>query len=271
MTQPRDVTALMRREFASSKLCWVALLVLQVVAVATSIVSLQVGDRAAPFLASAGLLVPVLTALARSRAGAYQGRGEEVRKALLLADGWGHKVDLGLVLVRIAQSSLLPGWDTPPLGSYFNSTRPPGPRRVLHILQQSAFFTARHASTAFWLCAVAASVVGGGGMFMIWAAAQGETPFAHATDVGAALLAFAVGGEVLSVGLAFRRLAAVASSTVISCEALARETDPTPADLTLALSAYDCAVAQAPPIPSSIYLVERARLERAWARYKGPT
>jgi len=66
-------------------------------------------------------------------------------------------------------------------------------------------------------------------------------------------------------------LAAVASSTVISCETLARETDPTPADLTLALSAYDCAVAQAPPIPSSIYIVERERMERAWARYKGAT
>jgi hypothetical protein len=56
MMPPRDVTALMRREFASSKLCWTVLLALQVVAVVTSIVSLLVGDRAAPFLAGAASL-----------------------------------------------------------------------------------------------------------------------------------------------------------------------------------------------------------------------
>lgn len=103
---------------------------------------------------------------------------------------------------------------------------------------------------------------------MIWVTANGLQPFAHATDVGAALLAFAVGGEVLSIGLAFRRLALVAETTVICCATLDRGAGPDSADLSLALSAYDCAVAQAPPIPSSVYLLQRARLEKAWVAHR---
>jgi hypothetical protein len=262
-----DVTSLMRREFAAAKLCWAGVLLLQVAALVVAVVAATMNNRLALVIAGSGLFLPMFTAIVRSRASAYQERGEQIRKALLLADGWGRRVDLGLVLVRFAQATLLPGWDTPPIGTYFNSKKPPGPQRVIHILQQSAFFTARHAGTAFWLATLVALATGSVGGGMIWVAAQGATPFAHATDVGAALLAFAAGGEFLSIGLAYHRLSTVAGCTVSCCETLARSENPEPADLALALSAYDCAVAQAPPIPSSLYLLERVRLERAWAAY----
>jgi hypothetical protein len=266
-TSMQDVTSLMRKEFAAAKVCWAGVLLLQVAALVVAVIAATMNNRLALVIAGSGLFLPMLTTVARSRASAYQERGEQIRKAFLLADGWGRKVDLGLVLVRFAHATSLPSWDTPPIGAYFNSKKPPGPQRVIHILQQSAFFTARHAGTAFWLATLAALATGTVGGGLIWVAAQGVTPFAHATDVGAALLAFAAGGEFLSIGLAYHRLSTVAGCTVSSCEALARNESPEPADLALALSAYDCAVAQAPPIPSLLYFIERDRLERAWATY----
>src|SRR6187402_587340 len=121
----------MRKEFASAKLCWGGVMLVQIAALAVSVVALFAGARAALPLAGVGLLSPALTAWLRARAGTYHGRGEEVRRALLLSDGWGRKVDLSLVLVRVAMATKLPGWDTPPLGSYYNSTRPPGAKRVV--------------------------------------------------------------------------------------------------------------------------------------------
>jgi hypothetical protein len=200
----RDVTVLMRKEFASAKLCWCIVVLLQLAALVVSIIALCAGDRAALLLASVGLLSPALTAWLRARAGTYHGRGEEVRRALLQRDGWGRKIDLSLVLVRVAMATKLPGWDSPPLGSYYNSTRPPGAKRVVQHLQQSAFFTTRHAETMCWVCGVVAVLVGFGGAAVIWISANGLQPFAHATDIGAALVAFAVGGDVLTVALSFQ-------------------------------------------------------------------
>jgi hypothetical protein len=84
---PHDIAALMRKEFAAAKLCWMGLLLLQLGALVVAVIAAMTDNRLALVIASAGLSLPAFTAVIRSRASAYQTRGEEIRKVLLLADG----------------------------------------------------------------------------------------------------------------------------------------------------------------------------------------
>lgn len=264
MSHPKLAEA-MRREFSATKLAWVFVLVAQ--AGALAIVLAEVFASVNVVLAVvAAVAVPIVTVAVRGVAKDHANAGEQFRRALVRSDGWGRPVPATLLLRSIAEGTSLPSWDPPPIGTYYSSPYPPGPRRVAHIVQQSSFFTLSHARTAARACAVVLLMGFVFGAALLWSAAHQALPSGspHLAQAASAILSFSVVSEFLGLFLAYRGLAASAQTTLERTGQLTLDSEPNAADVAFAVAGYDCTLAASPPIPGVIYRFERGRLEREW-------
>jgi hypothetical protein len=263
----------MRREFSAAKLAWALVTLAQLVGMAVAVIGFF--DALGPVAAAgAGLAVPVVTAVARAHGTMRHSRGEELRRALVRSDGWGKQVDSHALLLCVADGSRVASWDSPPIGSYFSSPYRPGPRRAAHIVEQSAFFTVRHAATLTVICGTVVVAGFGMGVALLWLLAHGlfavDLKPAIAQAAGA-LLAFSASSEFLGVGIAFARLRSTARRTLEECSTLARQARPDKEQVAFVIGSYDVGLAQSPPIPGILYRVERRRLEEAWQEHEAGT
>lgn len=211
---------------------------------------------------------PIASTLLKHWAAQYQSRGDELRRGLVFADGLGRSIDAETVLLGVAEGTGVVSWDPPPSGSYFNSRMSAGTGRIVHIVQQSAFFTTRHADAAAQLCLLAAAAGTCLGIALLWLFVHGALPMTSAAvaNTASALLAFGVGGEFLAVALSFCRLRDAAREIVRACGALLRTSPIDASHLSSVTGAYESAIGQAPPIPGFLYRLQRPRLEEAWRR-----
>jgi hypothetical protein len=274
MTNVSDVQDLMRKEFSAAKVRWLAILTAQLLGLLIAVVGFEAAAGWTLAAASAALLVPALSAVLKHSAAAHHSRGEELRRLLVFVDGWGRQTDRETILVAVAHGTSMGSWDPPPSGSYYDSIKARGPARVVHIVQQSAFFTTSHATCAAMLCVAATVVAGTIGFGLLWVVANGlfDPEYApKAVHAASALLAFAVSSEFLNLWSCFQRLARAAQDTLSKCESLSRTSTLDASDIALLTGSYDAAIGQSPPIPGLIYRAQRQRLDTAWKAYNAST
>lgn len=259
----------MRKEFSASKVTWAAIIALQVAALLVAGASIWFEKRWSAVALFVGIAVPVVTAGLKRYAGTRYDLGERLRRLLVRADGLGKPVDDAERLLATVAGTVLPTWDPDPIGSYYSSPKRPGPPRLAHIVAQSAFFTAAHARTTRRFCW--ALVTGGmaAGVALLLAVLQATNLSAglgaKVAQAASSLIAFGFASEFYQLAAGYADLEAAACRTLEDCCRLSKQDAPTSDAVMLAVSAYDQALAKAPPIPGLVYRVQRRGLEEAWS------
>ncbi|WP_437665501.1 hypothetical protein [Sorangium sp. So ce1182] len=256
-----------RREFSAAKLAWLLLLLLQLAALALALLGFRYEKQLALTTVLAGVFIPVTSVVLKKYAGDRYSKGESIRRLLAYNNGWGKAFEPSEQLLLSAETTSLPSWDPRPIDTYYNSKKLVGAARVAHITQQSASYTLRFASATMMLAAIPiVAAVTAGSVLLILAiqgldAAGGK---AQITQFAGTLLAFSVSSEFLQLVFAYSELVSACKNAVTECGKLAKEGRPNVQSVYLAVGAYDCALAKAPPIPGLIYRLRRERAEQDW-------
>lgn len=262
---------LLRREFSAAKLGWSLILLLQLTGLGLAVAASIGGASWSLLLGWLGLLTPLAVSGLRQWAQKRQVRGDSLRRSMLLQRSWDRPIARDSLLVGLADRTSVPSWDPAPLGSYYASGAKAGPRRFVNNLAESTFFTLRQAKVATRLCFFVSGVIGLFGLSLLWLLASGwQPPYqgSQLTQIPSALIAFAVGNEFLGAAFAYQSLHEVSKATLRDCAAISgKVTPPTPTELLLLLAAYDCSLAQSPPLPGILYRIQRRKLDRDWKAY----
>jgi hypothetical protein len=264
----------MKRQFSVAKLSWAAILVLQMLAFGLAVVAVNCTAWTLPALVC-GALVPISCTVLKRCAGTAYDRGEALRRLIVVGDGLGRPpsaVDLA------AAATEVPGFrslDPDPLGSYYASTKAPGPTRLADIVAESAMFTSRLARTSHTVCflAVALGLVLGVARLIVFVARPLGTPIdaERAAQAASMVLAFGFTTEFAGLMLAYSDLATAARRSLDTCGRLAEKADAQLDDVMAAVGDYDLALSKAPPLSGIVYRLQRTFLDGAWRKISSPS
>jgi|GEM_PF-2966876 len=270
------------RGYAGAKTAWRAIVLVQLVAATVAVYgAFHPSATMGLVLALMTLVVPFSVFKLKQWADNAFRLGEKARRLELLAEGLGRvpRPDECAVLVADAPTAVI--LERAPILPNFSSELPVGPERLMHLLQQSAFFTRRLAGLSARYCGGLASVGIGGTVLVLYLAVQEVSAgaplvFGLAGDqlarVTASLLVFFVTGVFAEFSSAFSALGHTANSVFERCQQLTKAAEGDPWRQYLVLADYDTALAAAPPIPSTVYAIHRGKIEKAWREHMtGPT
>jgi hypothetical protein len=210
----------------------------------------------------------------RAAAGTHQGIAERIRRVAMLQDGLAMQPS-PMTLARLQElvgdcKHREPAF----VGTYYGSAEPPGPRRLVEITAECAFFTHANARRMWKIVAVAATiafltVV----LALVTAALLGASTalLQLAAKIVIVSFAFWVAGDIATMALSFKSLTDGTDDVLRGCtQALEREQTLEAAQQSaLSLfSEYNCAVVKAPPIPAWIYRLYQPRVNDAWRKWQ---
>lgn len=263
----------MRSTYAESKRWWRALLVLWVVSMVLAGATQFPLPPPLPAMAyAAGFLCAVGTFAVRWKAGALYQTAESLRRCRLLADGLGEEPHPADMARMRANASNRPSADPPPIGAYYTSTQTRGWLRVLHNVQESAFYTEKLAEVTAWWCVGGVVVVTLLALALLLVALNSEGPLAARSAVGnlvSGTLAAIIGGTLADLARAYFALAKSAEESFTTTRNLIDRKDLDLRDALRAVDAYNVALVGVPPIPGFVYRQQQARLDALWRAAAG--
>jgi len=267
--------------YAGAKNAWRLIVLVQLLAAALAVYgSVVPSANLGLVLALMTLLVPLFVFKLKQWGDSAFRLGEKARRLELLAEGLGRVPPPDECAVLEADAPTAPILERAPILPNFSSELPVGPERLIHLLQQSAFFTRRLAGLTARYCGALASLGVGGTVLVLYLAVQEASAgapvvFGLAGDqlarVAASLLVFFVTGVFAEFSSAYSALGHAANSVFERCQQLSKVAEGDPWRQYLVLADYDTALAAAPPIPSTVYALHRGKIERAWRAYMAGT
>lgn len=264
----------MKRQFSFAKLSWATILVLQVLAFGMAIVAVNLTAWTLPALIC-GALVPISCTVLKRWAGTAYDRGEALRRLVVVSDGLGRPPSAVESAAAATEVPWLPSLDPDPLGSYYASTKAPGPTRLADIVAESAMFTSRLAKTSQAVCflAVAFGLVVGVARLLVFVAHPLGTPIdaERAAQAASMVLAFGFTTEFAGLMLAYGDLAGAARRSLDTCGRLAEKVDARLDDVMSSVADYDLALAKAPPLSGLVYRLQRTFLDGVWRKIPSPS
>lgn len=262
----------MRRQFSAAKQFWRAHIALELSRLGVGVYLVAGGNRVLTASALA-IAAPLGSYFVKRAAEAAYGHAERMRRVLYLQDGLGRQPTRADLLELRADASWLPDLDPLPVGSYYSSLLPAGPRRLAHICEEAAFHTRGYASLAAgFFFAIAGAGVVIASLLMSYAI-QATTPAALSVTlgrIGSSFLTFFAAGSFVAMAVSFQSLGRAAQKAFNRLDELSASKITTNEDVLLVLASYDCALAKAPPIPTAAYRVLRSRLNQAWQEHGQP-
>jgi hypothetical protein len=268
-----------QKAWTASKLNWLAIVVVQFTSagfaawVAWARPEHGVVAIALPI---AGLLLPVLTYVLRSRAGHAYARGEAWRRVFLLNDSLGYEPSPGeyVALLLDADEGGL-NLQRKPVGKYYASELEPGYPRLLENLAESAFYTTHLAKVMAGICSAAVFfAIFAFMVVMLGVLASPDVSPERGTWLGeagprvaavsSALVAFFAAGQLMELAGAYAKL------TRASRAVLDRAIDPRNSDLSQGavlslLGSYESTLAAAAlPIPDLLTRMRSKKLNEDW-------
>ena len=262
----------MQSEYSRSKrLLYCAALPLTLALFIAAIVgALPIDECAVNVIAIATFIVQFALFVLRQYASDYQEHAEAIRRMAMLQDGLGVQPAPIAVARLHATVGELPNHQRTFLGSYYESSLPIGPRRLIEITTECAFFTGHNAR---WLWRTLA-LIAGGGLFVAIAAFVAIVLFYDSTTapklaakIVIPAMAFCAAGDLAGMAFLFRSLAESCDDELRDAEHNLEQSQDLQADQQAALaifSAYNCAVVKAPPIPTWVHRRRQNLLNRAW-------
>jgi hypothetical protein len=265
-----SLLALSRAETEEAKRFFQLRIYAHVAALVIGIPALFVSGTAAYVLALAALVSEAVAWTLRRIGSQRQEQGEKGRRRALLMDAYGdtqEPIDVGDLrhdFSQRAEQTAAKHGDP----SYWSTTAPVGPQRLVGQLQESAFWSKhlyRVAATGATKIGVALGTLV---VAILLAAALVESNGARlaVARIVVVFMAFLITVDVLTRALAWRSAAAQAGEVDRRLE----RCEPDTSEAVLAIwGDYSVATATAPPIPTPVYLRHKDRLEREWAARQG--
>lgn len=258
---------LARNDFAAAKRAWRLLLLVQGTLAGAAAAATA---WPAPVVAYVALVVGLVGSLAQfairwSADSSYE-RAEAARRLRLLSDGLALRADALDLAKILAEASRRKADDPEPRGAYFNSDLPPGPRRLTHLLWESAHCTTQLArATGTWTAAVSsigAMIVVG--LFVTILALGPPGLGVRVAGAGTAMLALVGFGVLADLARNFYSLGNAAELTCARCERLLESKATRLENVLPTLEGYNTAVARTAPIPTFIWESRQEQLAASW-------
>lgn len=242
-----------------------------IVAIASITVAFDLSKSWISSLAILSVIIQVSSFVFRIQAEKTLELAEEVKRHFILSDGIGLTPDpleikrlnleIGTIVPKIAYSS-----------PYYESTSPIGPKKLVEILHESAFFTCGLSTSASNFFFVVSSIAVGLSILSIIIVAS---YFTNSTEINSftssilPLMGFWASSDFLNLAIKFSSLKNSANKVCYKTNfLLAKNVEPTEAEALIAFSEYCCYTAAAPPIPEKIYTNYKDSLNVIWNNNK---
>lgn len=224
-------------------------------------------------LSDAALIVVIFLSqigqvVAKYRAIHWFGFADSLRRMQQLEDGLGVKP----TPLRLAEAQKTVGiCEGVSDSGYWHSKSPVGPRRLVEMLEESAFYT-EDLSQKCGLLLIGISLVGASICVtsLLYATRIGVMGKASevASHIVVASLAFFLAGDTCLLGLQYFELRASAHSALQEARYLLSRSGVSHEEAIAFAMEYNSAVAQAPPLISAIHAYRRTRLDALFNSYK---
>jgi hypothetical protein len=221
------------------------------------------------FLAQIGLFV------LRQFADHFQDHAEGIRRMAMLQDGLGIQPSPVTMARLYASVGGVHSGEPSFLGSYYESSLPLGPRRLIEMTAECAFFTGENAR---WLWRRLAWIAGTG-LVVAVAAFLGAVLFTDSptapklvAKIVIPAMAFCAAGDLASMAFLFRSMAESCNQVLLDGEHALQQREDSQAEQNAALvlfTEYNCAVVKSPPIPAAVYRHRQSILNQAWRNRHG--
>lgn len=263
-----ELIAAMRGEYRKAEtLLWASVVVKIVVYLTTLATAVWTGS-----IAAGALLVVACVGQGSLFFLRFSGQGrlevaERLRRLAMLYDGMGREVapiEAALLEERV--------WDTPTgtvPSPYYTSQMPKGPRRLIDITSECAFFSGSVSNATariFWGVSVAATAVLITSLILIIELGAGQSNLDIAAKAVLLGVTFWMTEDFVDMALKYKSVGSACERVLRECRRLLEQGGPSAEDAYVLLHDYDAAVAGSPPLPNLIYRKRSARLAEIWLR-----
>lgn len=203
-------------------------------------------------------------------AGIFIGEAEKVRRMAMLFDGLGATPTPAQIAQLHVQVAKLKNGEPKYIGNYYDSNQPAGPRRLIEITSECAFFTCNNARFfarfifSGLIFATLLTVVGLLiAIFSVVTIDEAQT----AARIFIVAMTFWAVGDLANTWLAFNGVATTCERICQSGEQVLRADPNAVSDSNMAIALfadYNSAIAKSPPIPSWVYAHRLKLLNDAW-------
>lgn len=271
-----------RTDFDLAKTYWRRWLVVQAVMPLLGVIAAFLPDWKA-VAAVAPLLTVVFGLVAlhlRAEAEQHFENAERIRRTDLLRVGLGVEPPPEEIARQLTETAAEPSPELESKSPYYNSLLDPGPRRLAHIIAESAHFTDALAKRTAKLC-ITVAIIGGTFVVLVVFAVLALIPKTAAPPGGTASLlqqnasgiasaCIAIGsffalGTLVELWRSFGSLSRIAEATRTRCMSLLNQRTLALHEVIFALEPYNCALAKSAPIPTYIWEKHKGRLTKSWA------
>lgn len=270
-----DIETEMRATYSASKRWWRGVLALWAASIALAGATQVQLPSPLPVIATAlSFLFAVMAFGVRWRADALYQTAEGLRRAKLLADGLGETTDPAeLARIRASASQRASG-DPAPLGAYYTSERGKGWHRVLHNVQESAFYTEAIARCTAWICAIAVAAGLVLAIVALFVAVNLPDDAMASRVMGNVVMggvASIISGTLADLARAYFALSRAATECFDRSRPLLTLPQIPLRDALRTMDSYDAALANAPPLPGLVYRPMQKRLDTLWKGARSAT
>jgi len=207
----------------------------------------------------------VLVLVLRSASHARVELAERLRRLAMLQDGVGRDVP-PLEAAALAEKV----WTTPEqavASPYYTSSFQQGPRRLIDITAECAFYSGSIANAA-WRTFLGISIVASSALILslilVTLVGTAQTRLEVVAKAALVGITFWMTEDFLEMSLKYRSLGVSCERVLQECSRLLEQQSPSAEDAYFTLHEYNSAFSNAPPLPSRIYRRRSRRLAEIW-------
>jgi hypothetical protein len=261
-----NLVAGMRAEYCrAERLLWVSVLIKAAIYVATLTMAVSSDPTTATVVLIAACTGQACLYLFRFRMQQYLSLGERLRRLAMLQDGVGREVSP--LESAVLQEKI---WNAPkkPLPDpYYTSQFPQGPKRLIDLTAECAFFSGsigKAAGRLFKAVSIVASSILVLSLILVVSLGVQRSELEITAKVVLLGITFWMTEDLLEMSFKYASLGDACERILHECSRLLEQSRPSTEDAYVLLHEYDAAVAGTPPLPGLIYRRRNSHLSEIW-------
>jgi hypothetical protein len=261
-----NLVAAMRGQYCrSERLLWASVSVKAVIYLATLAIAVWSDPTAAAVLLVIACVGQACLYVLRFATQNHLALAERLRRLAMLQDGVGREV-APLEAAILAEKVWNVAKEDQP-DPYYSSKLPKGPKRLIDVTAECAFFSGSIGAAAgrvFQVASVAATSILVLSLVLLIVLGVTQSRLEIAAKVVLIGVTFWMTEDLVDMAFKYRSLGSSCERILQECSRLLDQANPSVEDAYVVLHDYDAAAASAPPLPSLIYRKRNAHLSEIW-------
>ena len=266
MNEKKTIGEIMQCEFATAKTWLRSVIISQWILIIIASIAIITNKGSHIIVVFATFIGPLLVLLFKEIGNHYYQKGEKIRRLFLLQQGLGVEPSETELFNLYAYAADKETTEPKPIGNYYGSNYTAGFPKLVHNLQESAFWTAAQARLAMFVhyglgsLGILISIL----LAIFWVYKGGGYANADHAKLFATLLLFFVAQTEIPIARSFQSLSKTANDVVTTTSYLRKKKEIDCVDVIKIISTYDSALAKALPLPGYTYKFLQEKLNNAW-------